>query len=63
MAVVISGAIFQPLIGQLLSISGASGGLNYSIVGTVIMLCYVAASFVAIVGIKEPENVGSIMTT
>jgi predicted MFS family arabinose efflux permease len=58
MAVVISGAIFQPLIGRLISLNTSTGNISYNISDfkhglTVILFAYVASFFIALFFIKE----------
>ena len=64
MAVVISGAIFQPLIGRLISKNNFPGASNtleeYKFGLTAILIAYVLATFISIFFIKEKKNLGAL---
>ena len=53
MAVVISGVIFQPLVGWILKTSNISGSANFQFALSVILLAYTASFFVALFFIRE----------
>ncbi len=54
MAVVISGAVFQPVIGKLLDVfPNVSNDTNYHVVGVIILSSFALASFVAMLFIRD----------
>lgn len=53
MAVVISGAIFQPLMGKVISLSGVN---NYRHGSFLILFCYIFAVLVSLIAIKNPSK-------
>ena len=62
MAVVISGALFQPLIGWLLSAISGNEIFKYHVAISIVLVAYLLGFLVAYFCIKEPKEVNALIT-